>query len=290
MTDRRADDLRAAVRAAGRGCAEAGVASPERDAVALAAHVLRSPPSRTSGTAMVLRRRGAGPAAYDALVERTRRPGARCSTSPGGRRSAGSSSAVGPGVFVPRPETEFVGRAGHRRGARPGAAPLVVDLCTGSGAIALAVADEVPGRDRVCRGAGSRRARLGGAQRRRLRARRRPAARRRDDAFPELDGTVDVVVATRRTSRSAWCRSTPRSATTTRSSRSTAAATTVWPSRWRSPPAPRAAAARWGARHGARRQPGRVAAARAGRTGRWVEVRDHDDLTGRPRATVAVRA
>jgi release factor glutamine methyltransferase len=55
--------------------------------------------------------------------------------------------AVGPGVFVPRPETELLagwgvdmlttcdGEAGE---------PLVVDLCSGSGAIALAVANEVP--------------------------------------------------------------------------------------------------------------------------------------------------
>ena len=55
--------------------------------------------------------------------------------------------AVGPGVFVPRPETEVVaGRAIELAAAvvAQGRAPLVVDLCTGSGAIAVAVADEVP--------------------------------------------------------------------------------------------------------------------------------------------------
>lgn len=52
--------------------------------------------------------------------------------------------AVGPGVFVPRPETELLVDAvlPHLRGL---AAPVVVDLCAGSGALALAVADEVPG-------------------------------------------------------------------------------------------------------------------------------------------------
>ncbi|WJY99565.1 Release factor glutamine methyltransferase [Corynebacterium hansenii] len=67
--------------------------------------------------------------------------------------------AVGPGVFVPRPETEllaewcigFLGKtplddAPERREAdgagKPG--PVVVDLCTGSGALALAIADAVP--------------------------------------------------------------------------------------------------------------------------------------------------
>ena len=44
-----------------------------------------------------------------------------------------------------------------------------------------------------------------------------------------------------------------------------------------------------GARHGARRQPGRLAAAALRATGAWVDVVDHVDLTGRPRTTVAVR-
>jgi release factor glutamine methyltransferase len=50
---------------------------------------------------------------------------------------------VGPGVFVPRPETELL--AGWAvEAADPLEAPVVVDLCTGSGAIAKAVAHEVP--------------------------------------------------------------------------------------------------------------------------------------------------
>ncbi len=66
--------------------------------------------------------------------------------------------AVGPGVFVPRPETETVvgwavealaaeaaSAPGGRRG--PGDGPVCVDLCAGSGAIALALADEVPGAE-----------------------------------------------------------------------------------------------------------------------------------------------
>ena len=51
---------------------------------------------------------------------------------------------VGPGVFVPRPETELLaGWAVEAAGEL--SEPVVVDLCTGSGAIAKAVADEVPG-------------------------------------------------------------------------------------------------------------------------------------------------
>ncbi len=53
--------------------------------------------------------------------------------------------AVGPGVFVPRPETELLAQIAIdalRATADP--APIAVDLGTGSGAIALAMATEVP--------------------------------------------------------------------------------------------------------------------------------------------------
>jgi release factor glutamine methyltransferase len=53
--------------------------------------------------------------------------------------------AVGPGVFVPRPETEQVVQfAIDGLRAVPSSAPIGVDLGTGSGAIALAMATEVP--------------------------------------------------------------------------------------------------------------------------------------------------
>ena len=53
---------------------------------------------------------------------------------------------VGPGVFVPRPETEVMtGWAIDALREMDTAAPVVADLGTGSGAIALAIAQEVPG-------------------------------------------------------------------------------------------------------------------------------------------------
>ena len=58
--------------------------------------------------------------------------------------------AVGPGVFVPRPETEvLVDLARAELTGLPAQAegPRVVDLCSGSGAIALAVKDECPDAD-----------------------------------------------------------------------------------------------------------------------------------------------
>jgi release factor glutamine methyltransferase len=52
---------------------------------------------------------------------------------------------VGPGVFVPRPETEVMtGWAIDRLRAMDVDAPVVVDLGTGSGAISLSIAQEVP--------------------------------------------------------------------------------------------------------------------------------------------------
>ena len=52
--------------------------------------------------------------------------------------------AVGPGVFIPRPETELVTEAAIRELATV-PQPKAVDLCTGTGAIAISLAIEVPG-------------------------------------------------------------------------------------------------------------------------------------------------
>jgi release factor glutamine methyltransferase len=101
---------------------------------------------------------------------------------------------VGPGVFVPRPETEsVVGWAIDAVRAMDVAEPLIVDLCTGSGAIALALAQEVP-RSRVHaveldEGA------LEWARRNTEGSR---VALHHGDALtalPELDGQVDLVIS-----------------------------------------------------------------------------------------------
>lgn len=54
--------------------------------------------------------------------------------------------AVGPGVFIPRPETELVTEAAIRElNAMPPGERIGVDLCSGSGAIAISLGIEVPG-------------------------------------------------------------------------------------------------------------------------------------------------
>jgi release factor glutamine methyltransferase len=53
---------------------------------------------------------------------------------------------VGPGVFIPRPETELVTEAGLRELAQqPLGQRIAVDLCSGSGAVAISLAFEVDG-------------------------------------------------------------------------------------------------------------------------------------------------
>jgi release factor glutamine methyltransferase len=53
---------------------------------------------------------------------------------------------VRPGAFVPRPSSELVVAEALKR-VRRRKAPTVVDVCTGAGPIALAIADEIPDAD-----------------------------------------------------------------------------------------------------------------------------------------------
>lgn len=189
--------LREAVRDAVEVLADAGIDSAEFDAVALAAHVLRTSP----GEVRKLMIMGAPvPDGLDDLVaERARRVPLQHLTGKAGFRRLDLS--VGPGVFVPRFETEFVAGLAiailrHFLGGAPVlVAPVVVDLCTGSGAIALAIKDEVPAAEVH----GVELSDLAHAW----------AIRNRDDlgldvdirlgdatlAFPELEASVDVVVS-----------------------------------------------------------------------------------------------
>ena len=180
-----------ALRSATATLAAAGVPSPDFDAAELLAHVLG-----TTRTALALV--GDLPAErreeYDDLVaRRARREPLQHLTGSAAFRYV--ELAVGPGVFTPRPETELLAGWGVDRAREvlaSGRTPVVVDLCTGSGAIALAVATEVPeaevhavelsedawawaSRNLAGSGVDLRQGDMG-------------------DAFPDLDGTVDVVL------------------------------------------------------------------------------------------------
>lgn len=177
-------DLRAALAAATERLAEAGVPSPRFDAEELAAHSVgaerrdlwRHDRAGEDFPSYVQRR-----AAREPLQHITGRAYFRHLTLD-----------VGPGVFVPRPETEIVAEAAIAA-ARRRDRPVVVDLGTGSGAIALSVATEVTG-SRVHAVEADPAAHAWAA--------RNCAGHAVDlrlgdmaEAFPELDGGVDVVVS-----------------------------------------------------------------------------------------------
>lgn len=131
--------VRTAVRRATDVLAAAGVPSPAYDAEELTAYALGVPRSRLSLEPAL------DPDAADRLAGLVRRRAARVPlqhlTGRAGFRHL--DLAVGPGAFVPRPETEVVaGWLVERLRDHP--APRVVDLCAGPGTIAFALAQELP--------------------------------------------------------------------------------------------------------------------------------------------------
>lgn len=115
---------------------QAGVASPLNDARLIAAHLLGCGPLNVA-----LYLRDGVPAGFDeAVARRARREPLQHIL---GRAPMGALDLhVGPGVFVPRPETEVLADWAVRQ-ARGVAEPVVVDLCTGSGALAAYLAHEL---------------------------------------------------------------------------------------------------------------------------------------------------
>ena len=188
--------MSSALRAGTARLAAAGVASARVDVELLAAHLL----GVGRGDVQLASLRGdAAPPGLSALVEQraARVPLQHLTGTAPFRRV---ELAVGPGVFVPRPETEQVAQVAideaDARAAATGSV-LVADLCTGSGAIALAVAHEVPAAvvhavelDAAAHGWAARNvADVGGGDRVTL---VHGDAR---TALHALDGTVDVVVS-----------------------------------------------------------------------------------------------
>ena len=184
----RADDL---VTHAAQVLAAAGVASPRNDAEIILAHALGVTRGRLAGLGGIdepTRSR------FAELVDRraAREPLQHILGSTGFRHL---EVAVGPGVFTPRPETELLAGWALERAdlvAATGRTAVVVDLCTGSGAIAASVATEAARADvhaveldpGAVRWAERNLAGLG------VDLREGDMA----EAFHDLDGTVDVVV------------------------------------------------------------------------------------------------
>ncbi len=129
--------VQAALRSATGRLTEAGVGSPRVDAELLLAHLLRLPRGRLATQPPLTPEQATG---YAELVER-RATGIPVQHLTGRAPYRYLELAVGPGVFIPRPETELIVELAADALT---AAGLVVDLCAGSGAIALAVANEYP--------------------------------------------------------------------------------------------------------------------------------------------------
>jgi release factor glutamine methyltransferase len=124
---------------AARALQDAGVESAHHDAEALAAHALGVDRSNLAKAGvfsgaqfelfrtLILRRAKREPLQYILGTATFRRV----------------DVLVGPGAFVPRPETEVVAGWVIDRYLRHGA-PVIVDLCAGPGTMALALAQEMP--------------------------------------------------------------------------------------------------------------------------------------------------
>jgi release factor glutamine methyltransferase len=175
----------------------AHVPSPRADAEQLVGHVLgigRGEVQAKAAIDAVLEAHDAGQ--VNELIERraAREPLQHITGRAAFRRL---ELAVGPGVFVPRPETEFVAQfAIDALAATASAAPIGVDLGTGSGVIALAMATEVPHASVV----GVEVSPLAYVwTRQNFRevgaANARPVFSDLANALPELDGAVDVVIS-----------------------------------------------------------------------------------------------
>jgi release factor glutamine methyltransferase len=173
----------------------AGVPTPDADAELLIGHVLGL--TRGQVQAKAVTDAGVGPDDRVAVIEVVERRAAREPLQHITGRAAFRSLelAVGPGVFVPRPETETVAQVAiDALVAVASPQPLAVDLGTGSGAIALALATEVPHAE-VVAVENSPTAFVWTKQNARGVPNVRLVFSDLASAVPELDGTVDVVVS-----------------------------------------------------------------------------------------------
>lgn len=131
--------LRLAILEGERSLAAAGVASPRADAEMLAAHLLGVPRTKLMMVPLV------DPEVVESLRELVASRAERVPLQHliGTAALGAVTLGVGPGVFVPRPETEqLLEWALTAMEHVPD--PKVVDLCTGSGALAVAIAHERP--------------------------------------------------------------------------------------------------------------------------------------------------
>jgi release factor glutamine methyltransferase len=275
---------------AARRLADAGVESPRVDADLLLAHVLGV--SR-AGLLTLAEVPDDAAARFSGLLEqRADRVPLQHLTGRAPFRHL--ELAVGPGVFVPRPETEQLAGWALERLAGT-AEPVVVDLGSGSGALALAIAQEHPG------------ARVTAVERDPAAlewTRHNAAARVAEGDTPvtvvagdmtdpgllrELDGVVDVVVSNppyvpegARVPREVAEHDPPLALWGGPDGLDVVRGLLITAARLLRP------GGRLGIEHAD--QQGTAVPALVRATGRWTDVEDHADLAGRPRYTTAQRS
>ena len=177
--------------------AESGIDSPRTDAEVIAAHVHGV--SRTE--LHLVADRQFDPRFWNEIARREAREPLQHITGLAGFRYL--EVEVGPGVFVPRLETEVMtGWAVAALQAMDVAEPVVADLGTGSGAIALAIAQEVPRArvhaveaDPLARHWAERNIARWAASAPHTRGRVTLHAGDFGGALPTLDGTADLVIS-----------------------------------------------------------------------------------------------
>jgi release factor glutamine methyltransferase len=275
--------LRAALADAAQQLADHGVPSPGNDAEELAAHLLDT-------TRAELWRHLAEPAPVG-LADLVRRRAARVPLQhiTGRAHFRHLSVLVGPGVFVPRPETEVVVQhALDRVATSPRPNPVVVDLCSGSGVIAASIAAEAPGA--VVHAVEADQGALPWLRRNLADTGVQIHGCDLDDALPGVVGGVDIVVANPPYIPEA---AVPRDPEVAR--HDPAMALYSGPDgldhirRIETLAARLLRAGGWVVVEHADEQGTSAPAVFAASTS-WVEVSDHLDLTGRPRVVVARRA
>jgi len=141
LTYRRPLTLNQAIRVAAEKLSQAGVATARLDAEVLLSHILNR--DRAWLITHIHDALDAGNSALfdDAIVRRAKREPLQHII--GKQEFWGLDFIVTPDVLIPRPETELVVESAVKTG-RDITAPVIIDLCTGSGCIAISLATALP--------------------------------------------------------------------------------------------------------------------------------------------------